>query len=166
MKFPRFSGMISVSFLLTPSELEELFRGLGGYFVRIDKVEEKPLVSLKEVIEAYETYFATWQGPVDRSFMRSHFQLALTTSLDSIIFLPIHIAKVKEPVIMIRPHADKGLEALYPRIYQEAETGIIHNTFPPGRFANTELFQKLQRFLRHHSLPQKDSPVRLGKNVL
>ncbi len=167
MSFPHFSGLISLSFLLEPKYFKELMMGLGVFFVRIDKVEEHPIMSLEELLSAYEVYWQAFlkKEKLDSSFLKRHFQLALVTHLDIINFMPIKIAKVKGPVVMMRPRPDKGLEVLYPRIFQEAETGLIHKTFPPGKFSNTDLFQRIQRFLRAHTIPQKNSPLRLGLNI-
>ncbi|MEI6531515.1 MAG: hypothetical protein WCN87_01695 [Chlamydiota bacterium] len=159
--------MISLSFLLDPSDFKELMSSLGVFFVRIDKVEEEPIMSLEALVAAYEIYWEKLlkKEKMEPSFLKRNFQLALVTHLDAINFLPIKIAKVKEPVVMMRPRPDRGLEVLYPRIFQEAGTGLIHKTFPPGKFSNTDLFQRIQRFLRKHTLPQKESPLRLGLNI-
>lgn len=167
MSFPRFSGLISISFLLDPEELKALLEHLGGFLVRVDKVVDSPIVSQEDFLKAYEIY---WQNILqhkeqERSFLRQNFQVALTESLDNILFLPMKIAKALKPVIMIRPRPDLGLEALYPRIFQDGESGEIFSTFPAGTFRSTELFQKMQRYLRKHSLPQKNSPLRLGLQV-
>lgn len=165
MNFPRFSGLLSLSFLLTPQELKALLESLGALLVRIDKVCPEPLVPLEAFMAAYEIYWAQLcrgESP-ERAFLREHLQVALTRSLDSLIFLPHHIVKAKEPLVMLRPLHEKGLEALYPRIFQEGGTDIIYQTFPPGRFVNTALFQELQRSLRRHSLPLPGSQLRASE---
>lgn len=143
--------MISLSFKISPEEFKALLDELRPFFVRVDQVTDKPILTVDDVLIAFE---------------QPRFPpLALTASLDTIIHLPMKIAKAKEPVIMLRGRLDGSLEALYPRLFQEAETALIHPVFPAGRFINTALFQKLQRWLRAHTRPQKDSPVRLGKGL-
>jgi hypothetical protein len=156
-------------------------------------------ISVEAFLSTYRAYVSGLKQRLlpDPSSYRAPFS-ALITSTRSILYRveldggERHLIKATRPVIQLQPHTFAyspidgafrsmvrgegvvtwGIQFSYPQIFQDPKTLKIEKI--DERFPNTELFKKLQRWMRHQTRPtrfevegkQVNVPIRLGKQCL
>ncbi len=133
----RFSGWLARYFVLSEEELAALIAHLG--------VTREPL---NRTTEAW-----TVTPGAEEPF---------------IVVAPLYISRLESKWHLgapIKGSIPLGLKASYPRMMQKGTEFI--QTFPEGRFANTKVYNELQRWLRGHTKPVKGLPsLRIGLSAI
>lgn len=123
------------------------------------------------------------------------FTLAMTASPDALYTIPIdhnQLIRIAKPIIQMQAHTidyspfDKkfrsmvhgsnvitwGIQFSYPQLYQDPITKQVITIRNDPEFPNSELFNKLQKWIRQYTTPtpfivenkMTNVPIRLGKN--
>lgn len=149
-----------------------------------------------EFLDIYASYIQSLKSgnEPDESLYQGAFSSVLTNDRAVISILPVkqdkQIVRLISPAIQMRPATvgyssedgqfrsmilgkDRiiwGIEFSYPGIFQSQKSSDIEKV--DDRFSNTALFKRLQRWIRHHTMPtpfivggkRTNVPIRLGKN--
>ncbi len=151
-------------------------------------------------LSCYDHYISSLQKGFlpNPSTYREAFSSVLCKSTDALYAIPMEgdrqLIRIAKPVIQLRAHnvgyseidgkfrsmvfgGDSipwGIQFSYPQLYQDNVTKEVEQTRHSSDFPNSELFQILQRWTRHHTIPTPFSvngeishvPIRLGKQCL
>ncbi len=183
--------------LIDADEMEALFSFLGTFeiFDVSRKVtEETAEISKADFLSAYATYvngIKTGQL-VDETPLRPYFSAIFTLTPDVLYAIPVgqdnYLIKAKRPVVQLQRHhfiytdtfhsgiigAESitwGIQFSYPQLYLDPKTNAIGKVEKNPLFPNTELFQKLAKWVRDHTSATPfvakgkvtNQPIRLGK---
>jgi len=195
------SKWLQQQMLLSDTELELLFDELGSFRIyNVGAISPLDTLEIKksDFLQWYSDYITTIKNgstPNITSY-RKLFSAVITVSADSLFALKIsdneYLVKVAQPVIQIQSHAmhfskhDQkfrpmvfgpdsitwGLQFSYPQIYLDSTTKAIHKVDDKDSCPNTQLFRKIQRWQRKHTIPtpflvendKVNIPMRLGKD--
>ncbi|MBA3957296.1 MAG: hypothetical protein H0X51_02715 [Parachlamydiaceae bacterium] len=187
--------------LIDPQEMQALFDSMGPFSIyqtsNICKRGEG-LISATTFLQHYREYIVALQEGrlLDESEYRSYFSTVFTADPDLLYVVPVgedrQLIRVAKPVIQLQSHhlnysfADGkfrsmtfgsssitwGVQFSYPQLFQDAATQQPESVVDSPSFPNTALFHRLQRWVRHNTLPtpflvgdtQINVPMRLGKN--
>jgi hypothetical protein len=194
------SKWLKCQVLLDSMEMEALFNAMGSFFIYVTSSVLKSGegdVSKKDFLDQYQCYVTDLQqGRLpDEAVYRPLFSSVFTVSLDPLYAVSVgegqQIIRVNQPVIQLQSHrmdysladgkfrsmtfgADSllwGIQFSYPQLFQDNRTHEVHQMLNNQKFSNSQLFQKLQLWIRHHTAPtpmivggkKMNLPVRLGK---
>lgn len=197
----RASKWLSCQLLIDADEMAELMKNLGDFYIYLTSslIEQgKEQISKEEFLDSYRKYVShLMEGKIPEEMPYRHiFSSIWTASSDMVYAVPAgenkFLIRVSKPVIQLQAHRMNlspedgkfrsmtfgpdsiswGLQFSYPQIYQEGATQNIYNVTVSDEFPNTQLFQKLQRWVRHNTSPtpiivgeeQVNLSMRLGKN--
>lgn len=186
------SKWLQIQALLDISEMESLFDEIGPiHLFQTGAVVAKGELSKEEFLNRYKSYINQLK---DEKIPEAIGTLACTKSIESVSIIHFQnqqeIIKIIKPVIMIQanhigysPLEEKfrpmiigkdsitwGLQFSYPQLFQEkGELFKVGENFP-----NTASFKKLQKWMRHMTIPtpfmveekKVNVPMRLGKECL
>ncbi len=195
------SKWLKFQVLLDPEEMRELLdRDL--YLVNASEIisSSEALVAKEHFLEEYATYAnALAQGRVpNETEFRSLFSTTLTADLAALYAIEVkqdrYLLKQIQPVIQMQAHSffysridgkfhplvlsaesvTWGIQLAYPQLYQDPKTQKIVKVFEGDAFANTQLFQQMQRWMRDATLPtpfevngvRTNSTIRIGKKAM
>lgn len=194
------SKWIKCPLLIDVEEMNALFNELSPFYIfQISGIIEigKAEIPLESFLRVYEQYIeALKQGNMpSESSIRHIFSGILTTSSDHLRSVDIgndkELVRVVKPVIQMQNHRlhyseqDKqfhsmvlgsdsimwGIQFSFPQFYQNPETKMPEKVEGSEQYPNTELFKKLQKWVRQHTTPTPfivdgeviNVPIRLGK---
>lgn len=194
------SKWLKCQVLLDADEMEALFTAMGPFFIYLPSSVHKPgeeCVTKQDFLTQYRLYVADLQAGrlPDETLFRSLFSSIFTASPDSLYAMKVgegqQIIRVIQPVIQLQSHrmdyslADGkfrsmtfgsdsllwGLQFSYPQLFQDNKTHEVHQMLNNPKFPNSQLFHKLQLWVRHYTAPTPmivegrkiNLPVRLGK---
>lgn len=161
---------------------------------------DKELITLEEFLDCYRNYvnaLKNGQKP-DEASLRRCFAAAWTVDPGYLYSVRVsdtqQLNKAEKPVIQVQHHTvdysetdnkfrsmvlgtscvSWGLQLSYPQIFQDSITMEMHQVLDSSEihpFHNTELFRKLQQWVRHHTVATPfvvegkriNAPIRLGK---
>lgn len=194
------SKFLSVPVLLSLEEMEALLKDLGSFYIYMTSCivkKDNEGVTHHQFLEVYKNYVEALKNgvnPAEKEY-RHLLSTVFTYQPDHLYAVPVSenesVVRVLKPVVQLQPHrldyskADGkfrsmsygmdsiswGVQFSYPQLYKDLSTQEIENVKESSEFPNTELFHKLQYWVRHHTVPtpfiveekQINSPVRLGK---
>ncbi|MES2121709.1 MAG: hypothetical protein V4492_02895 [Chlamydiota bacterium] len=195
------SKWLKFQVLLDPEEMRELLEG-DLYLANASEIVSSSgaLVAKEHFFEGYAKYASTLaQGKVpDEAEFRSLFSSTITADLDALYAIEVkhdkYLLKPIQPVIQMQAHSffyshvdgkfhplvlsaesvTWGIQLAYPQLYQDPKTQKIVKVFEGDAFANTQLFQTMQRWMRDATLPtpfevdgvRTNSTIRIGKKAL
>lgn len=189
--------------LIDDDEMVSLFTALGNfeiYLIGCLTPRDAGVVTQAEFLQKYKEYVSFLkEGAIpDEVAIRHLFSSIFTCSSDHLFAMPIgedqQLIRISKPVIQLQAHrldysnADGkfysmtfgvesiswGIQFSYPQLYEDPLTHQIDKVGLEAKFPNTLLFQRLQRWVRNHTIPtpfevqgkQINVPVRLGKHCL
>lgn len=184
--------------LLSSDEMTALFAALGNFDIfQTSSVlkQDEGRVSHKVFLKCYKAYVdALQQGKTPEESSYKLFSAVFTADPDSLYAALVgddkQLIRVCRPVIQLQAHrmdyssADGkfrsmtfgtdsifwGIQFSYPQLFQDKQSLQIKQA-TNAEFINAGLFQKLQRWVRHHTAPtpfivngvKVNVPMRLGK---
>lgn len=194
------SMWLTLPALMDAQELGCLFEALGEFRIhRIGSVlsRQEGNISREAFLACYGAYIGDLKegrAPTDPRY-RQYLSAALTVDDEAVYAVALpderHIIKIRRPVLQLQPHTlgyspldgkfrsmvrgentvSWGVQYGYPQVFQNPKTGAIEKIDQSESFPNTALFRKLQRWVRHNTLPtpfevggvRTNVPIRLGK---
>jgi hypothetical protein len=196
------SKWLTCPVLLDRQEMNDLFAELDQFWIfqvsGLLKMTEGEILR-EEFLKGYEQYVHALKNGFypDDQLVKRLFSTIFTSSFDALY--EVHLAnsqkliRVDKPVIQLQSHrfdyssSDKkfrsrvlgsssiywGIQFSYPQLFQDRNFQV-KNIREGEEFPNTSLFKKLQRWVRHYTIPttfmvenQKvNVPIRLGKQCL
>ena len=198
-----FSKWLSLQVLLDESEMQALLEELGDFYIFSTGViypEGQGEISKEAFLNCYAHYVNALKSgliPEEVSY-RSLFSVIFTQNQDHVFSMKVgqgkQLIRVAKPIVQLQQHrlhyskADEkfypmvfaldsilwGIQFSYPQLYQNGTTKEISKVTDTEQFPNTQLFRKIQLWLRHHTIPTPfqlngkkiNVPVRLGKKCL
>lgn len=183
--------------LISFEEMESLIAHLGEFFI-FDVSRPLPLISAEipkaEFLRAYGDYVqAIERGEVlEESHLRPYFSSIWTLVSDGVYAQRLangkFLIKSKIPAIQLQRHhfilsdgfhsgvmgsesITWGIQFSYPHLFMDPKTKAIGKVEKNAQFPNTELFQRLAKWIRSHTRPTPfvakgeptNQPMRLGK---
>ena len=186
-----------IQFLVDVSELGSLFHEMGTFFLYQLGGVLKPgegLVSREQFLSVYADYIDHLKKgklPEKSPILTS----AFTVDPNALYFADVahgkQIVRICRPVIQSQEHlfdysrddqkfrsmvyglesVTWGLQFSYPQLFSDPATHAIQNVLRDEGFPNTELFRKLQKWVRQNTQPtpfviegkKTNTPIRLGK---
>ena len=186
--------------LLDVSEMEALLEDLGDFQIfSVGRLVEKgkSLVKKRDFLDCYTHYVESLKKgevPEDSNF-RSFFGCIFTLTPDILYSMELEdgreLVHPTRPVLQMQAHslgysADEGkfrpmvlgmesilwgIQFSYPQLFQDVQTLSVEKIGESENFPNTQLFRKLQRWVRHHTRATPfligerkiNVPMRLGK---
>lgn len=193
------SKWLSVALLIDAVEMEELFAALGEFyifFISCITDEGKGEISKTAFLKKYSDYILDLKKGLipDEKEYRHFFSSVFTISPENVYAITLEddqqLIRVAKPVVQLQAHkigyshADEkfrsrtfgsdtlcwGIQFSFPQLYQDNKTHEIFQV-KGSDFPNSELFHKIQKWVRHHTAPtpfivngkQVNVPMRLGK---
>lgn len=186
------SKWLQLQALLGEEEMEALFQELGnvriflaGQLVQSDLGE----ITTQEFLSAYSDYIGHLKnGEVpDPSLYRPYFSSVLALSQDDLFAIPAgdgkRILRPEKPIVQLQLHTlgyssleEKfrpmimgkesihwGIQFSYPQLTMDPETKEVEKAMDPVRFPNTEIFRKLQKWIRGNTVP---TPFQVGERTI
>ena len=197
------SKYIKIQCLLSSEELRELFTLLGELLLIYNHSPaslKEAILSAEDLFYFYEEYITAVKQEQGINFkpFGKKFSFLMTQDRDAIFAAPIeedrYLIHSTRPIIQCQHHQffvsgldgeyhsmvlspesiSWGLQFSYPQLYQDPVTLEIQKVMDRVSFPNTEIFHKLQRFIREKTLPtgfefmgqKKYVPFRIGKECL
>ncbi len=194
------SKWLALQFLVDADELARLFEEMGDFGIYLAGVvlgRDEGRVPHDVFLEHYTGYIAQLQkGQLpDEHYIRGLFSSALSVDPGALCSVEIgdteQIIRPQRPVVQLQMHkigyssidhkfrpmvlGDNaiywGMQASYPQIFRNPETGKIENVTADEAFPNTALFRVLQKWIRKNTLPtpfvvegvRTNVPMRLGR---
>lgn len=197
------SMSLQIQVLIDSEEMEAFFKNLGDFEIYrpgniVKKGDEK--VSHPAFLDCYRSYvnfLKEGKIPPQEEYV-SLFSTIWTTSSDCLFALPVqenrHIIRLAKPVVQLQSHemdysphdgkfhsmifgADSilwGIQISYPQLYVNPETQQVEKTLEDLRLPNTQLFRRIQQWVRQNTIPTPFSvlgkkihvPMRIGKQCL
>ncbi len=183
--------------LINLEEMEALLASLGTFSIfdvsRPVTVEEME-ISPKDFLFHWGRYVEgiVTGKLIDEAPLRPYFSAVFTTTPDALYAIALangkYLIKAKEPVIQLQRHhfifsegfhsgvmgegsITWGIQFSYPQLYLDPKTNQIGKVIKNSTFPNTELFQKLAKWVRSYTSAtpfvfeekQINEPMRLGK---
>lgn len=194
------SKWLKFQVLLDSSEMRELLQE-DIFIANASEIVEPPdaLISKERFLHQYQSYVdALSHGKVpEEKQYRSLFSSLITADLNALYAIQVkadkYLLKPIQPVIQLQAHSffysqldgkfhpmvlseesiSWGIQLAYPQLFQDPKTHKIAKVFDGDAFANTPLFQRVQRWMRNatQSTPfevngvRTNSPIRMGKKV-
>lgn len=195
------SKWLKSQILIDVEEMQQLLTALDPFFIyNTSSIVNKGsgLIPKQEFLNCYKEYIVSLQnGKIpDEQFYRAFFSSIFTVSPDLVFSMPINetqeLIRVERPVVQLQSHrisystADGefrsmtfggetilwGIQFSYPQLFQDPITTEIVPVGVQTEFPNTSLFQKIQKWVRNHTVPtpflvgskQVNVPMRLGNN--
>lgn len=195
------SKWLKLQALVAYDEMDLLLKDLGDIkIVRAGAVVKKgeEILSHSAFLEAYKAYInALQEGKTpSESIYRAAFSTSFSLSDDCFCSIPVDndrfLIRTVKPVLQLQPHSldysphDRkfrpmvfgldsvtwGIQFSYPQFFLDQKTKAPLQVDESDEFPNTGLFRKVQRWLRHHTVPTPflvdeakiNVPMRLGKN--
>ncbi len=190
------SKWLQIQLLVDVSELEALFHEMGKFFLyQLGGVLEhgEGAVSQEKFLSVYSDYI----GHLKKGQLPEKspiFTSALTLDQNALYAVKVangkQIIQIRRPVIQLQEHlfdysrddqkfrsmvfgmysVTWGLQFSYPQLFTDPETHAIQNVLRDEGFSNTELFKKLQKWVRQNTQPtpfivegkKVTAPIRLG----
>ena len=194
----RLSKWLKHAALLDEEEMTALFEELGPFQifnVSVPVVAEKMEIARADFLRVYAHYvqaLKVGRMPDEKEF-KPYFSSIFTTETRILYAMPVanerFLIKAIKPVVQLQAHhfyysdvdgkfhpmvlsdgsITWGIQFSYPQIYQspnDSDFSRVNDSFP-----NTALFQKIARWMRHHTVPtpflvgekQTNVPFRIGK---
>jgi hypothetical protein len=186
--------------LLSPEEMEHLFTSLEPFAlffagsITAYGQAELPKFRFLELYKAYIADLRTGKEPYLADY-RSYFSAVMTASNDALYKILTgtdrQLVRIAKPVIQMQAHnidyspfdgkfrsmvfgngsISWGIQFSFPQLFQDTASKEVLQTRQQIHNVNTQLFQRLQKWMRTHTIPSpfcvQDSvihvPVRLGK---
>lgn len=163
----------------------------------------KGFVSHDEFLKVYTDYIASLQNgvPARDGHTRAIFSASATlveSVADTFYRMPIgsdrQLIKLRRPAIQLQSHSFSaspidgkirpmvqgtntiswGLQIAYPQYFQDPHSLEIFRIDSSTSFPNTEPFKRIQRWIRHNTIPtpfvvngvKQNSPIRIGKEIM
>lgn len=196
------SKWLKVPVLMETAEMRALFSVLEHFDIyltgRVTKQQEG-IISQTDFLNVYEDYIQSLKHNqlTDESLYRSYFSSVFSETADHLYVMAVdgarELTRVIKPVIQLQQHAitysgyDEhfhsmvfgsecipwGIQFSYPQLFQDKD-GAVKTVIESIEFPNTALFHRLQRWIRHHTIPTPfvvdgkkiNVPMRLGKLCL
>jgi len=194
------SKWLSQAILVDANEMASLFDFLGDFYIfLVSSVvdENQGEVAKEEFLKTYSQYIEELKSglvPNEKNY-RHFFSSVFTATGEHLYALPLEddkqLIRIAKPVVQLQSHkigyssADEkfrsgsygsdaiswGLQFSYPQLYQDNKTHEVFQVKNNAQFPNTELFQKIQKWVRNNTVPtpflinekQLNVPMRLGK---
>ncbi len=186
---------IKIPFLISPDELKEMLKNVP-FLIRCGSVitAQEAIIPTEDYLQLYQKYVdALQQGQVDEALqLLPKLTIYLTSNLDALYLLKtkepnLGIVRLCQPAPLFKPHhfsystvdhkirsqvfgpdaISWGLMLSFPQLVSDPETKEI---FKSSDYPNNELFQTLQRWIRHKTKPtpfqiqgqRVITPIRMG----
>lgn len=183
--------------LIEVDEMKDLFAALGSFFifdVSRPVSAESAVISQDKFIAAYAEYIQgiKTKSLIDETRVQPIFSSIFTCDLDLLYAIPLQgekfLIKAKKPVVQLQRHhfvfSDQfhsgvmgkesvtwGIQFSYPLIFLDPKTKMVAKVEKNPLFPNTEFFDRLSKWVRHHTMAtpfifeekQMNEPMRLGK---
>lgn len=197
------SKWLKIQVLLDTDEMKSLLDHLGdtlNYLTGAVLPRGKGIVDKSSFLEVYSQYIDSLKtGVIPQEMLyRLHFSSILTVSDDHLFAMAIgedrYLIRVAKPVVQLQAHSmdyseldgkfrpmmfgldsiNWGIQFSYPQLYcHPATQDILHVDISP-EFPNTALYRKVQKWIRHNTIPtpflvggkQINVPMRLGRQCL
>ncbi len=185
------SKWLDLQLLIDVDEMRALFSALGDFEIfQVGMVcgIDEGIISKEKFLEAYGVYIECLKkGEIpEEKIYRPYFSSIFTTSRDHLFHIVIgndrHIIRVEKPVLQlqanrisysqadgkIRPMVFSkdsilwGLQFSYPQLFQDAATKEVFTISDIPKFPNTQLYRKLQLFVRQNTIP---TPFQVGDDM-
>lgn len=194
------SKWLSTAVLIDAEELSSLFQFLGDFYiyeVGRTTVRGQGFISKGAFVEQYQKYVAalkTGHLPEEHLY-RNLFAAVFTVDLEALYAVAVgenqQVIRPRRPVIQLQPHrmgfseADGkfrsktygpdtitwGIQFSYPQLFQDPKTHEVMSVGISPFFLNTELFHKIQKWVRQNTSATPfivkeqriNVPMRLGK---
>lgn len=184
--------------LIDAQEMRALFKELGAFEifdVSRPLLLESAVIPHETFLSAYERYVEGIQEgrPIEETDLKPLFSSIFTVDRSLVYAMALpngkYLIKPRYPVVQLQRHhfivsngfhsgvmgAESitwGIQFSYPQLYLNPHTQEISKVDKSPQFPNSELFQRLAVWVRHHTVPtpfiyeekQVNSPMRLGKN--
>jgi len=183
--------------LIDSNEMEDLFSHLGSVYLLDGSrpiAEEQFFIAKEAFLNAYRSYvdaLKSGESP-DEAALRPFFSAMLTLDPKLLYAMPLpngkFLVKAKRPVIQLKRHhfiyTDRlysgvmgegsitwGIQFSYPQLFLDPKTQKALKVDKSESFPNSELFHKLAKWVRHHTVAtpllfegeRKNQVIRLGK---
>jgi hypothetical protein len=197
------SKWLTSQILIDDDQMADLFTELGEFSIyragSVTNIGEGSL-SKQQFLSQYQKYIEVLRsGNIPKSeIYRPYFSSIFTVDKSALYAIKIdndkQLIRISKPVIQLQAHhmdysledgkfrpmilgMDSiawGVQFSYPQIFQDSKTMQIFNVGVSEDFPNTQLFKKLQRWIRHNTIPtpfligdqKMNIPMRLGKKCL
>jgi len=194
------SKWLKIQMLLGSEEMQALFQALepfGIYNVSSPVLREEAVIDKGAFLEAYSYYVTALKNgtlPSEGS-LRRFFSAAWSSTSDSFYAMEVGkdkvLVKPTKPVVQLQGHhffyslldhkfhpmvlspdsVTWGIQFSYPQIYQHPKSQLFSKVDNSPEFPNTELFRRLNLWMRDHSAPtpflvgteRTNVPIRIGK---
>lgn len=198
------SKWLKVPALLDDEEMSRLIHSLGEFVITVTgsvTPQGKGFIGHEAFLEGYQAYIAALQGgqrPNEGNFRRI-IPCVWTADLSALYAVPLaegkQVIRACSPVIQLQHHRFDyspidgkfrsmvlgqdtivwGVQFSYPQLYENPATHEIVQLNEEEAYPNTALFRKLQRWIRHETIPVPfqvegkqiiNVPIRLGKKCV
>lgn len=194
------SKWLSVALLIDSHEMQSLFDSLGPFFIfTVGNICKKGegIISQETFLSCYADYvnaLKTGIIPEDSNY-RTIFSSAFSYAEDHLYALNVNessqLIRIAKPIVQCQMHnldystADGkfrpmvfgkdsvlwGVQFSYPQLFEDPKTHAVHKVEDRAEFPNTQLFKKIQKWTREHTVPTPfiiletviNVPMRLGK---
>ena len=190
------SKWLKIQVLLDAEEMEELFLELSPFFLfNVSQILRNPEIPAEKFLESYRIYCSSLREESKPKVDLPTFSAAMTTDLSGLYALQVRpgewMAKIIKPAIQIQYHqflpsrvdggfhpmihgpesVSWGLQFSYPQLFQDPHSKEYLKIDDSEMFPNTQLYSKLAKWMRAHTVPatfvwnavKKATPLRLGK---
>ena len=192
------SKWLKTQVLLSDAEMRSLLDHLNPFsFYNVSEVVTEEVIPQELFLNAYTRYAQTLKSGkvLEDKELRRFFSAALSVTSEALYkmevkpgqflikaikpilqmqlhqFLPSKLDGKFHPMVLSQDSVSWGLQFSYPQICQNPRTNLFAKVVKSEEFPNTELFDKLMKWLRNFSVPttfvwegKKTSvPMRLGK---
>lgn len=194
------SKWLQSQILIDAEEMESLFAAMGDFSIFQAGSLTKAgygAIDKKAFLDLYSQYIEILKSGSlpEESWYRPFFSSVFSSASDALYAVLVEdgqqLLRVSKPVIQLQPHrlgysevdgkfrpmvfgTDNivwGIQFSYPQLFMDQPTHQVVTVDLSDRFPNTQLFRKLQKWVRHNTVPtpfivketQINIPMRLGK---